>query len=125
MCQAQHPISRDRRDIPPHLPGADLVAKGIEALRRGQRTQEAFLVAVAATRLAALGVRIPQVAFAIKTPNLTLYDAVCEAGGGHSQYNALLRRLTSFIHAYASFSRESSIDKKGRRTNAFGCDHRG
>ncbi len=38
-------------------------------------------------------------AAAIENPNLALYAAVCEAGGGHSHYNALLRRLVSFMRA--------------------------
>lgn len=82
-----------------NLPGADLVAAGIAALERGEHTIEALLVALAPTRLRGLGLEIPRAADAIEEPNLALYSAVCEAGGGHSQYNALQRRLTSFIRA--------------------------
>ena len=96
---AQHPTPRGKRDVPTDLPGADLIAAGIAALERGQRTREALLVAIAATRLEEIGLRIPAAAAMIKEPNLALYAAVRDGGGGHSQYNALLRRLTSFMRA--------------------------
>jgi len=79
------------------LPGAGLITDGIAALKRGERTQEALLVAIASTRLKEIGLDVPDAASRIKNPNLALYAAVCRGGGGHSQYNALLRRLTSFI----------------------------
>ena len=82
-----------------NLPGADLVKAGIEALGRGEHTIEALLVALAARRLRELGLHIPKAADAITEPNLALYAAVCEAGGGHSEYNALQRRLFSFARA--------------------------
>lgn len=94
---AQRPASRGKRDVPADLPGADLIAAGVAALERGQHTREALLVAVAATRLEEIGLRIPAAAATIEEPNLALYAAVREGGGGHSQYNALLRRLASFI----------------------------
>ena len=56
-------------------------------------------MALAPTRLRELGLNIPKAADAIAEPNLALYAAVCEAGGGHSEYNALQRRLFSFARA--------------------------
>lgn len=76
-----------------------MITAGIAALKRGERTQEALLVAVASTRLKEIGLDVPAAASRIKTPNLALYAAVREGGGGHSQYNALLRRLTSFMRS--------------------------
>ena len=64
------------------LPGGDLVAAGIAALERGEHTIETLLVALAPTRLREFGLEIPKAADAIKEPNLALYSAVCEAGGG-------------------------------------------
>ena len=90
---------RDIQDIPFDLPGADLVAAGIAALRRGERTREALLVAVTPSRLRELGLNIPAPADAIEEPNLALYAAVCDAGGGYSDYNALIQRLVSFAQA--------------------------
>ena len=91
--------SGGKPDVRPDLPGGDLIAAGIAALDRGERTQEALLVAVAPNRLEALGLSVPPAAFEIDDPNMALYAAVSEGGGGHSQYNALLRRLSSFIRA--------------------------
>ena len=96
------PTPHLKESVPPDLPGADLVAAGIAALERGEQTQEALLVAVAATRLQEIGLNIPPVR--IKDSNLKLYAAVCKGGGGHSQYNALLRRLTSFVRAATQIS---------------------
>ncbi len=97
------------------LPGKDLVASGIAALERGEHTIEALLVALARTRLRAIGLEIPEAADSIKEPNLALYAAVCESGGGHSQYNALQRRLTSFARAADQVLRDhfSSSSKPG------------
>lgn len=83
------------------LPGADLISAGVSALKRGDCTPEALLVAAAATRLGELGVEVPSAAEADESPNLALYAAVQASGGGHSQYNALKRRLDSFIRAAA------------------------
>ena len=83
-------------ELPPNLPGADLIEAGIAALDRGERTIEALLVALAAERLREIGLTIPQAADYITAPNLALYAAVRHAGGDHFEYNALLGRLSSF-----------------------------
>ena len=90
-----------RGSIRPDLPGADLVAKGIDDLRRGELTVEALLVAVGAPRLRGLGLEIPAMPALPEGPELALYAAVCasEAGDAHSRYNALIRRLVSFERA--------------------------
>ena len=87
--------------IGPDLPGADLVAMGIDDLRRGEFTVEALLVAVGASRLRSVGLDIPDVPALPESPELALYAAVCarEAGNAHSCYNALIRRLVSFERA--------------------------
>lgn len=86
-------------DLPLNLPGSDLVAAGIAALESGEQTVEAALVALGAPRLRAIGLDIPTSADAIAEPNLALYSAVCEAGGDHFRYNALLASLLSFSQA--------------------------
>ena len=87
--------------IPMDLPGADLVAAGIAALRRGDLTIEALLVAVGRPRLRSAGVDVPEAADEIETPEFALYAALCARGDGdaHSQYNTLIRRLVSFERA--------------------------
>ena len=87
---------------PRNLPGADLVASGIEALRRGELTVEALLVAVGARRLRDAGLEVPAPPEELPdSPELLLYAAVgaahpCDA---HSRYNGLIRRLVSFERA--------------------------
>ena len=82
-----------------NLPGAELIEGGIAALKRGDRTTEALLVALAAVRLRGIGLDIPAAADDIAEPNLALYGAVREQGGDHFDYNALLGRLSSFADA--------------------------
>lgn len=86
-------------EVPPNLPGGDLVGAGIAALRNGERTTEALLVSLAAARLRDIGLNIPRAADRIAEPNLALYAAVREAGGDYFDYNALLGRLSSFANA--------------------------
>lgn len=88
-------------EVPQDLPGADLVAAGIEALTRGEFTVEALLVAVGAQRLRAAGLDLPCAEGWPEEPELALYAALGAEHGGdaHSRYNALLRRLVSFERA--------------------------
>ena len=79
------------------LPGEELVAAGLSALARGERSIEALLVAVGAPRLRALGVRVPVAGASIPHPELALYHALGRRfpEDTHARYNALLRRLVS------------------------------
>ena len=91
----------ERERVPRNLPGADLVAAGIEALRRGELTVEALLVAVGARRLRDAGLEVPAPPELPDSPELLLYAAMgaahpCDA---HSRYNGLIRRLVSFERA--------------------------
>jgi hypothetical protein len=81
-----------------HLPGGDLVAKGLEDLARSTVSVEALLVSIAAPRLEALGVLVDG---SLADPEHRLYERLaCEdPDSAHSRYNALLRRLTSFESA--------------------------
>ncbi len=77
------------------LPGADLVAKGLEDLRQGRETIEALLVAIGRPRLLRLGFEVP---VRFKEPELQLYERLAaeHPDSAHSRYNALVRRLVSF-----------------------------
>jgi hypothetical protein len=81
-----------------HLPGGDLVAKGLADLARPSVTVEALLVSIAAPRLRDLGV---QVAAPLADPEHRLYEQLAreDPDSAHSRYNALLRRLTGFESA--------------------------
>ena len=90
-----------RESIRPDLPGADLVSRGMDDLRRGELTVEALLVVVGAPRLRSVGLEIPAIPALSESAELALYAAVgaSEAGDVHSRYNALIRRLVSFERA--------------------------
>jgi hypothetical protein len=80
------------------LPGADLVAKGLEDLRDGVESAEAFLVSIGRPRLIRLGFEVPD---RFDRPEIRLYEhlAAEEPDGAHARYNALIRRLVSFERA--------------------------
>ena len=84
-----------------HLPGGDLVEKGLRDLERGEETVEALLVSIAAPRLLAAGLRVPTPSRPVAEPEHRLYEKLAESepDSAHSRYNALLRRLTSFERA--------------------------
>jgi hypothetical protein len=81
-----------------HLPGGDLVAKGLEDLAHGHPSVEALLVSVAAPRLRAAGLAV---ANELPRAEHRLYEELArpDPDSAHSRYNALLRRLTSFESA--------------------------
>lgn len=81
-----------------HLPGGDLVAKGLEDIASSRETVEALLVSIAAPRLRALGVTVER---PLADPEHRLYERLAreDPDSAHSRYNALLRRLTSFESA--------------------------
>ena len=83
------------------LPGAELVATGINDLRRGTFSMHALLVLIGARRLRDAGLEIPQPCDAPERPELALYTALCEQGyeDAHARYNAYIRRLVSFERA--------------------------
>ncbi len=89
-----------------NLPGAELISQGIADLRQGVETVPALLVAVGAPRLeeslGKLADRWPA------QPELRLYRLLRQQtpDEAYGQYNALLRRLTSFCRALESRRRE-------------------
>ena len=81
-----------------HLPGGDLVEKGLQDLENRRETIEALLVSAGAPRLRKAGL---PVARALPNAEHRLYEALAQTDpdSAHSRYNALLRRLTSFESA--------------------------
>jgi hypothetical protein len=81
-----------------HLPGGDLVAKGLEDLASSRVTVEALLVSIAASRLRDMGVIVVA---PLADPERRLYQQLAkdDPDSAHSRYNALLRRLTAFESA--------------------------
>jgi hypothetical protein len=70
-----------------HLPGGDLVAKGILDIAGSSATVEALLVCIAAPRLRSLGVLV---AAPIPDPEHRLYEQLAreDPDSAHSRYNA-------------------------------------
>lgn len=93
--------------VPENLPGADLVLSGIEALKRGEITVEALLVAIGAPRLRAAGLEIPHAPDLPDHPERALYEALGARypRDTHSRYNSLIRRLVSFERALEHLGR--------------------
>ena len=81
-----------------HLPGGDLVAKGLQDIARSSETVEALLVSIAAPRLRDLGIPVATPLFDAEH---RLYERLAreDPDAAHSRYSALLRRLTSFESA--------------------------
>jgi len=80
------------------LPGVDLVQRGVRDLDAGRRSVEALLVSRASRRLRSCGVAIGE---PLPDADRGLYEilAAQEGTGAHAAYNALTRRLVSFMHA--------------------------
>ncbi len=86
-----------------HLPGGDLICRGLSDYAEGRVTLESCLLAVGWSRLQRGGLEMPvKVAERFPQPELQLYDLLCtETGDAYSRYNALLRRLISFEQSLA------------------------
>jgi hypothetical protein len=83
------------------LPGGCVVERGLEDLRSGRTSIASLLVTTAATRLTALGLDAVGPTGRVADPELRLYAMLGESGipDPYSRYNALKRKLASFIHA--------------------------
>ena len=82
------------------LPGAELIAKGLTDLARGEETVESLLVCIGGPRLRSLGVEFTS---PFENPEHRLYFLLGRTHGdnAHGQYNALVRRLVSYERALA------------------------
>ena len=85
------------------LPGADLIAQGLQDLARGAETVESLLVSIGAPRLRALGFDVPS---PFANAELRLFELLATqfGAGAHARYNALIRRVVSFQRAAACAS---------------------
>jgi hypothetical protein len=80
------------------LPGWELVEPGLADLAAGRATVPALLVSMAVTRLRMLGLEVgPPISDASSALYLSLAGELGDAA--HGRYNALVRRLTSFLRA--------------------------
>ena len=82
-----------------HLPGHDLVSRGLVDLAAGDESVEALLVAIGEPRLRGLGIEVPPHRLDEPEHRLYLLLAREDSATAHSRYNALIRRLVSFERA--------------------------
>lgn len=85
-----------------HLPGSDLVAKGLDDARHGVESVEALLVFIGAERLRAVGIDLPERTIGFPEDLLYALLAAEDSDSAHGRYNALVRRLVSFERAAES-----------------------
>ena len=85
------------------LPGGDLIAEGLEDLRRGVESVPALLARIGAPRLRLLEIEVPDGDSQRSLPEHRLYELLARryGDGAHSRYNALIRLLVSFTRAVA------------------------
>ena len=102
-----HPTVSERAGIPDGMPGRELVIAGLDDLRAGRDTVEAMLVATGAPRLRACGIDVPggdRLDSGLRMFRL-LGDR--DAASAYSTYNALRRRLSSFLVSLEQHARRS------------------
>lgn len=82
-----------------HLPGADVISRGLDDARKGISSIESLLVWIARPRLIRLGLSVPESAGT--EHELQLYQLLGEQypQDAYSRYGSLLRLLTSFARA--------------------------
>ncbi len=81
------------------LPGGNLIDEGLKDLSERRETIASLLVSIGAPRLRGLGLDLPP---AFNNPEHRLYELLArsDSDSAHSRYNALIRRLVSFEHAW-------------------------
>ena len=101
------PTAGAHADIPDGMPGRELIVAGLDDLRAGRDTVEAMLVATGAPRLRACGIDVPGDDLA--DSGLRMYRLLGERdeAGAYGAYNALRRRLSSFLASLEQHARRS------------------
>ena len=87
-----------------HLPGGDILEKGLQDLRAQIRSKESLLVCIAAPRLILYGVEFPsRHIFDNIDLEHALYDLLCTEYGkqAYSCYNSLIAMIVSLENAMA------------------------
>ena len=87
-----------------HLPGGDILEKGLQDLRAQIRSKESLLVCIAAPRLISYGVAFPsRRMFNNVDLEHALYDLLCIDYGQHaySRYNSMIEMIVSLENAMA------------------------
>lgn len=87
------------QEVSVSLPGHELVNAGLRDLAAGRESEASLLIAMAARRLRAVGVQVPEGGGEL--PSHRLYELLSEhdSAGAYSRYNALVGRIVSFARA--------------------------
>jgi len=93
-------------------PGADLIEKGLEDLRRGLVSAEALLVLIGSPRLKRLGLNIPNPENSPAVPEHALYQFLQQQSprDAYGRYNALIRRLVSYERTAERLTKKERIN---------------
>jgi hypothetical protein len=81
------------------LPGWELVSRGLEDQAAGLVTIESLLIASASTRVERLGLPVSHSSGSVDWRLYQLIEDEIGEAGAHSRYNALRRRLLSFLRS--------------------------
>jgi len=81
--------------LPPSLPGYEIIAPGYEDLKQNRETVGALLLSMSRPNLERMGIFLPAV---IQEPDVKLYRFLQKEhdDNAHSRYNSLIRLLISF-----------------------------
>lgn len=98
-----------------HLPGGDILEKGLKDLRIGARTIDALLLLIAGPRLSRCGIPVPPANPPI--PEHELYQQLTLKYGpeAYRHYRSLLQRLVSLENAL-EIQRTALSPSKGQAT---------
>jgi hypothetical protein len=81
------------------LPGWELVARGLEDQAAGRVTIESLLIASAGARVERLGLPVSRPPDGVDWQLYQLIEKQIGEAGAHGRYNALRRRLLSFLRS--------------------------
>jgi hypothetical protein len=86
-----------------HLPGSEILTKGLKDLQEGVQSVDALLVLVAAPRLTLWNTN-PPIQFPVRVPEHDLFRRLSVEHGqeAYRHYRSLLRRLVSLENALES-----------------------
>jgi len=87
-----------------HLPGGEILTKGLKDLQQGARSIEALLVLIAAPRLTLSGIQVPQASSSSELLEHELFRRLSVEHGpeAYRHYRSLLRRLVSLENGLES-----------------------
>ena len=101
--------------IPPVLPGSELIITGLDDLRASRQTVESLLVSQGAPRMRAVGLDVPEQDRLDAGTRMYELLGASDPDNAYGAYNALRRRLVSFLVA---------LEQDARRARGLPLQHR-